>query len=217
MRGPEDAAGLVAAMLAGDLPAKVGELAARLNLPAAGLPGAPPVPDSLEAPRLVAAEERYNLTDDEWPAVLVNVLSIVRTEPVDTVAGPPTELGVVDADAGAQVWAVTYRVRVYVYARGEDYGDTDRRRKRLTLAARELLLTNRELDPQVAGAAVVAAWAGESYSSIEPRVGRSVAGAYVDVDVKLYEVARTAPAPQYQATTPLVVVDPPFPALEPLA
>lgn len=115
---------------------------------------------------------------------------------------------------GEQLLAVQYTVRVYATCRGGSYDETDRLRKRLVAAVRELVL-----GPKTPGEAVPSALRS-SYSEIDrDRNGRTLAAGYVDCVLTVVEYAVTPTAgalpPEQQPVVPLVVgvhhIDEPLP------
>lgn len=190
MRGPDAAATLLADHLEAKVPDKVHELEERLEL----------APGTVELPGLYTAEDRPQLAIEEWPAVLV----IPRE----------AELTVVDVIEASTVYRVTYRLRVYLFARAQEFADTSRLRHRLMLAVREVLLGKLDLgDPD---AAIDASRYRESYSDVDvdPRDQRSIAGAYAELSLILEETMTTDLLRQ-GPLTPEVTGEPlPHPALD---
>lgn len=163
MRGLEEAAGVVAGVLAARLPAQLAALETRLGLPAG----------SVERPQLVAPHDLGRIPLEDWPAVLV--------------VGQTTEdLRRLDVDVEGTIYLVRYRLRVYALARGDEEAATDLARKRLTLAVREVLLGYQAL--RDAGGTVDERSLRESYSDVERDTdGATVAGAYLELVVALEE------------------------------
>lgn len=163
MRGPDDAARLVAGRLERRVPLKLIELEGRLGLP----------PATIDRPRLYAAEERPQIELDLWPAIIV-----VPRE---------ADLILTDRVSGSETYDVNYRLRVYAFARGETFEETSTARHRLALAVREVILERPSLGD--AGARVDVSGYRESYSDvdIEDRDGRSIAGAYAEFGLIIEE------------------------------
>jgi hypothetical protein len=163
MRGLEEAAGAVASVLTLRLPAALTALEARLDLE----------PGSVERPQLVSPHDLGRIPLESWPAVLV-------------VGQQLEDLRRLDVDVLGTVYLVRYRLRVYALARGDDEASTDLARKRLTLAAREVLLGYQAL--RDAGGSVDERSLRESYSDVEREPdGATVAGAYLELVVALEE------------------------------
>lgn len=193
MRGPEGAAEVIRARLAGGLPAMVAELNDRLGLAGTAAELAPPGALIDGTPRgLIAAQERPELPLDLWPAFLVVAQSMTAQRRIDVV------------DEGI-VYRRRYPVRVFIWARGEaaiDVGaavdtsdrgfvDTDLRRKRYTLAVVELLLGLQHLGD---GTYLDEVSLRESYSDVmlDEDLAATIAASWVQIDVELDELlART--------------------------
>jgi hypothetical protein len=208
VRGAEEARKLVNAALEAQMVDKVAELGARYGLPPASPPGAPDAPGTLPDVRLFVPGERFAIPVGSWPAIFTTRLSTTKVAVAD-----------VDPGGGHVLYRITYRLRVYVYANGQDADDVTDKVDRYTLAVRELLLINLGLD---AGAVIDPSSLVESYSGVEPEVnGRHVAAAYIDLDLALEELAdRTRPpdtpaaAGDPQVVRAGVTVLPPHPALD---
>lgn len=207
MEGIEAARKLVAGRLAGELPGKLAELRARYLAdpdPAADIDLEGALPDV----RLVADAERFRLEAEEWPAVCMARLRVPNMRVVDVVDG-------------RLVLRVTYRLRAYVYARGQTFDDVTDKVDRYLLAVRELLLANLGLgaDPAL-GAFVDPATMAEEYAGVEvDENSRTVGGAYVEFSVVLQEelaggtLPPGAPA-EVAVAAGTVTVQPAHPALD---
>lgn len=205
MRGAEAARKLVNDALEAQAADKVAELVNRYGLPPASPPGTPDAPGTLPAVRLFVPGERFAIPAGSWPAIFTTRLSTTKVAVAD-----------VDPGGGHVLYRITYRLRVYVYANGQDADDVTDKVDRYTLAVRELLFVNLGLD---AGAVVDPMTITESYSGVEPDVnGRHVGAAYVEFDLALEELAdRTRPPgtpADPQAITAALNVLPPHPALD---
>jgi hypothetical protein len=191
MRGPDSAAKLVAGRLEARVPLKITELETRLGL----------TPGSIELPRLYASEERPQIELDLWPAIIV--------------VPQGSELRAVEILNAGIAYAVTYRLRVYSFARGQEFAETSTARHRLALAVREVLLERPSLgDP---GARIDPSLYRESYSDVDvdERDGRSIAGAFAEVSLIIEETMASIesighPGPLIPEATGL----PPHPALD---
>lgn len=162
MRGPEDAATLVVSRLEAKLPTQLAAIETARGLAANTIP----------RPVTYLPHDLPQLPTDVTPAVLV----VVQDTP-DVSGREPGD--------GTLRWDVTYRMRIYVFARGQGYRDTDQHRKRLVLGVRQTLLA----EPAVGeDAHVVPSRWRESYSDVvaEDR-SRSLAGAYLEANVVLAE------------------------------
>ncbi|KWW97402.1 hypothetical protein LI90_4374 (plasmid) [Carbonactinospora thermoautotrophica] len=190
MDGLEGACTLLADRLRAALPGKTAELRTRYGADPAALPDVV----------TVEPHDVDQLGVEQWPAVLVVGQETRGIRPVDV--GPTSE-----------VYQVRYALRVFVWARGDGYAQTDTLRKRLTLGVRELLLTRRLLAP--AGRVEPSSLA-ESYSDLaRDEAGRTIGGAFIAVEVTLEETLTSETPPVGMVDT--VSVDtgslPPHPAL----
>lgn len=193
MIGPEGAADRVVEWLTPTIPARLRLLEARLGLDPATLPD----------PQLIAAQERGPLGLEDWPSVFVLPQRLDRLEPIEQ-AHP----------AGGESYRATYVLRVLVWVRAEGYDATDTLRKRYVLAAREALLERKQLAAQPAYGtpplegtefAVVPASIREDYSDVlVDDAKRTIAGAWIDLNVTVVEVL-AGPAPMGTVDTPPAV------------
>lgn len=214
MLGPEGAALTITTLLEEHLDAKAAELGAALEATAR----LPLVERRALELKLLAPFDVLDLPVDAYPAVLV-------------VAQGMTGLRRVDVDdstvnAGQTIYAVTYPVRCWAWARAKDEGVTpaergagaDRARKRLLLAVREVLLDHQVItvtigrtddlepdDPAYRPGITVTAKLDEtslreSYSDVVADDVSTVAAAWLEVEVELEEVAASAtPAAELEA------------------
>lgn len=206
MRGLEGASELLAGFFRERLPGKVDELVARL-----GVPTNPDEDDALYPPRPATEDDPdggyfpgpRRLEPEDYPAVMLDPVATVGVRLVDN--------GIDDV---ADSYLVRYRLRVFVLVRGETYADTHNRRARLTLAARELILSRRSFDDP-AGRYVEGTLV-ESYSDVEPdENGRTFAGAYLELELELEETLDPRPEDAaHTATSVLVSTLPHHPALD---
>lgn len=108
---------------------------------------------------------------------------------IEVVARSERVVGRDETDQGDLLLAVQYAFRIYVTCRGGSYDETDRRRKRLVAAIRELVLGT-----STPGQAVLSALRS-SYSEIaRDRNGRTLADGYVDCVLAVVEPAVTPTA-----------------------
>lgn len=190
MRGVDDALGVLAGFLEARMPAKVDELAARLELPAVGH-GPNPELGSLPAPAFYSTAPVTELELDKWPAVLVLPFSTPRV------------VGDGQDDEGRDRYVVRYLLRVVVLARGQTFDDVAHRLRRLALGVRELVLAERSLGD--AGVAVPTEGMNESWSEVEDAgVAGSTAGMYLELNVDVDELVAPI-APAYAGPPPNVV------------
>lgn len=191
MIGPEGATALLVAGLAAAIPDKLTALEERLDLAAGTLP----------APKVVVPRDIPRLGLEDWPALMVVAQEARGFRRVD-----------VD-DEGATVYAVTYPVRVYEWARGDNLEQADLARKRLVLAVREVMLEGLVLDADVGY--VVDVSLRESYADlVSDEEAGGIGAAFTEAELNLIE-ALTPRAPAIPVgnvgldTAPL----PPHPAL----
>jgi hypothetical protein len=169
MIGVEGAAALAALRLSESLPAKLAELRTRYGATV----------DELPDPALVLPREAIDLRIEDYPAVMVipqEMLGLVRS----------------DVAEGGESFIARYNLRIYLWARGDHAQATDLARKRLTLAAREVLLTRGFLSPDATTDPTSLA---ESYSDIgvDRDNAATIAAAYITVDVLIEEDLRPGP------------------------
>lgn len=206
MRGPEHAAGLVAAALTARLPARLADLEERLELDA----GALKVPEHVFASDIT----RLAIAAD-FPALLV----VAQDGASVGEAEDDYDLDDDDEPAAGAVWLVDYPLRVFIWAAVPDAGAgtprdrqqlVDLMRKRYTLAVREELLAGLGL---AAGAAIRPGFR-ESYSDVDvdARAKLTLAASYVEVVVRVEERLTRLPAVTYVAGGPRAV----FVDVEPL-
>lgn len=204
MIGPEGCADHTVTWLAERIPARLRVLETRYELD----------PNTLPDPVRVVAQERGPLAIEDWPSVFV-LPQRTRSQ----------RLVEVRAD-GSEVYRVRYWLRVLAWVRSDSYPTTDQLRKRYVLAVREALLERKQLAPaptygagdfgtQVSDVVVVPESMREDYSDVmTDDNGRTIAGAFIDVDVDVEEVLDGPPALGLVETTQ-VDTDalPPHPAL----
>lgn len=123
MDGMEGAVSTVVDRLKTALPAKTVQLRARYEID--------PDTDGDKLPNVitVAPYNRARLGVEEWPAVLV----AGQETPTMRRADQPT------------IWLVTYKLRAFVWVRGDSSEQVELVRQRLTLAVRELLLERKTM------------------------------------------------------------------------
>lgn len=171
MLGTEGAAALLVARLEAEMPAKVTEVAARYSDAATV---------NLQPPALYAKSVYERLELAQYPAIEV--------ESRDD--GPNTQ----NSQAGGveDLW-VGYDLRVYLTVRGNGFVQVEARRRRLTLAIREVLLSTPLLQAATAGpqAWVNARSVRTSYfgiGNIAAADNRSIAATYTDLTVIVEEM-----------------------------
>lgn len=207
MQGAEAARKLAAGRFEATIPDKLAELRQRYGAdpsPTADLDQA----GTLPAVALFGASERARLEADEWPALLVTRL---RT---------PTLATLEPVDGGMVLYRVSYRLRAYLYVRGQEFDDVTDKVDRYVLAVREVLLANLGLaaSPEL-GAFVDPNGVVEDYSGVElDDVGRTVGAAFIDFGLSLQELAAPTLIPgapgDPQVATGTVTPLPPHPALD---
>lgn len=196
MIGPEGAADLAVAWLTSRLPTRLRILESRYELDANSLPD----------PAQIAGQERGPLSLEDWPSVFVL--------PQGTRSQRLTEVR-----EATEVYTVRYRLRVLVWVRADSYPTTDQLRKRYVLAVREALLERKQLAAAGAvevDASVVPDTMREDYSDVmTDEAARTIAGAFIDVDVDIEEYLAPPPPLGVVATPPEVdtAALPPHPAL----
>lgn len=190
MDGLEGACELVADRLRTALPAKTEELRDRLS-----------VADPVDLPdvAVVYPHEIAPIPLEEWPAVMVVGQTLERMTRDDV-------------EAIGTHWLCTYRIRVYVWSRGEGFAHTDRIRKRLTLATREVLMQLRKVTGR---AQLDDSSMGESYSDLDvDQADATIGGAYLEFLLVVQEVLGTVPTKGVFETPVIDTASlPPHPAL----
>lgn len=177
MNGPEGAATNVVAWLTTRIPARLRVLEQRYGLPAGGLPD----------PVKVLDHERGPIPMEHWPSVYVLSRGMGGMQLVDV------------RDDSSEIYQVTYGIRVLVWVRAEGYEAVDLLRKRYILAVREALLERKQLTPAAtygsgdlgsptAQTMIAPETMREDYSEVILDSGRTIAGAYLDVNVLVTEV-----------------------------
>lgn len=210
MIGPEGAAAAIAELLTAHLADTAARVVTRLEVHDEG---ATRLERSYYTPRRIEPRQLMDLPVDDWPAFLVVARRLARLRPID--------LGASAADASATVFAATYELRVFTYARGLDDASTDLARKRLTLAVRETLLEHLAFQVS-AGAEEVAGTIDplsivEEYSDIgyDEDLGATIAASQTDLTATLEEVtplADGAPVAEEPAAVDVGAI--PHPALD---
>lgn len=172
MIGLEGAAEHLRAGLAARLPAKLTDLEERYELAAGALPH----------PKRYTAHELPAVGLEDWPTIMV-----VGTETL------PGWRHVDTTDAGAAVYAIRYRLRVFTFVRGDTFETTDLVRKRTVLAVREVLVERLAIDADLGFVDVTTI--RESYSDVapDPEAGATVAAAYTELELVLAEAADAPP------------------------
>jgi hypothetical protein len=189
--GPEGAQDLLEGYLAAAFPAALDAQAARLeivNRTVAPPRGWAPLPN----PKIMPPAEVAKLAEADFPCLIVtiwDVVSVERTDPsVIADLDDPNDLpeGLVD---GPQ-YRVTYTCRVFSFARGKDYADTQRTRFRYALALRETLLGRPSLG-EVGAGVDESSWR-ESYSELDRTAARTIGATYAEFRLTRAEELSTA-------------------------
>jgi hypothetical protein len=156
-------------------------------------------PADLPDVAVVYAHELGHIPLEEWPAVMVVGQALDRMTRDDVAAD-------------GTYWLCTYRIRVYVWARGDGFGHTDLVRKRLTLAVREVLMQLRKV---TGNAQLDDSTMAESYSDLDvDQADATIGGAYLEFQLVVREVLGTVPT-KGVVETPVIDTGtlPPHPAL----
>ncbi len=210
MIGPEGAANALAELLTEHLADQAAQVVARLEVHDED---ATRLERSYYVPQRIEPRQLNDLPIDDWPAFLVVARRLTRLKPVDVSAAA--------ASASATVYAATYELRVFTYARGLDDATTDLARKRLTLAVRETLLEHLAFTVTVGGAEVSGTIDPlsivEEYSDIgfDEELAATIAASQTDLTATLEEVtplAVEAPVAEDPAAVDLAAI--PHPALD---
>jgi hypothetical protein len=169
MLGTEGAVALVVARLQTEMPAKVTEVAGRYHDTAAV---------NVRPPKLYAESMYERLELAQYPAVEV----------------ASRDDGIPDFNSQAQgvenYW-IAYSLRVYVTERGQTYQQVEARRRRLTLAVREVLFSTPELQAGPPRVWINPRSIRSSYfgiGTINESDSRSIAATYTDLDVIVEEM-----------------------------
>ena len=177
MLGIEGAINLVVARLQSEMPAKVAEVAGRYS-------DADSI--NLRQPNLYAPSLYERLELAQYPAIEV--------APRDDAA--PVRL---DQAQGVTKYWIAYSMRVYLTERGSSYTQVDARRKRLTLAIREVLFSTPLLQTGPPQAWIDRKTVRTSYfgvGTIDDKDARSIAATYTDLDVIVEEMTEPSPSTQ---------------------
>lgn len=175
MLGIEGAIDLVVGRLQTQMAAKVAEVIGRYNDQATV---------NLRVPNLYSTSLYERLELAQYPAVEV--------APRDDSA-PYYE----DQNRGIYTLRIAYSLRVYLTERGVGYPQVDARRKRLTLAIREVLFSNPLLQAGPPQAWIDLKTVRSSYfgvGTIDEKDLRSIAATYTDLDVIVQEMTETSPS-----------------------
>jgi hypothetical protein len=158
--------------------------------------------DPLDIPHIVRVfpAERDTATIESFPAVFVTETE--TTGRLDTRR--------VDSDGERDVYEYRYRKRIFLFVTGDSTDQVDLLRKRLVLATREILLTNKILfDDGEQYIAVDGNTVKESFSdTVADNSGQFFSGAYLELDVTTEETLAAWPAPYGAAEEFVVVIDP---------
>lgn len=210
MIGPEGAANALAELLTEHLADQAARVVDRLEVHDED---ATRLERSYYVPQRIEPRQLLDLPIDHWPAFLVVARRLTRLKPVDVSAAA--------ASASATVFAATYELRVFTYARGLDDATTDLARKRLTLAVRETLLEHLAFTVTVGGEQVAGTIdplsIAEEYSDIgyDEELAATIAASQTDLTATLEEVtplAVEAPVAEDPAAVDLAAI--PHPALD---
>jgi hypothetical protein len=179
--GPEAAKAILDGYLAAAIPAQLDAIAADHQVDRT----------ALRNPNLMPPVEVQKLSIDDFPAlitVILDALSVDRVDPsledLETFTEPPTVAGV--------GYIVTYLARVFCFARGADYADTNAARFRYALALRMALLGQPGMRTNGKAYVDEASWR-ESFSDVERQAaGRTIGACYVEFRIRVAEDLRAA-------------------------
>lgn len=180
VRGAEGVLAAVAGTLEARVPVALADLARPADDPT--YPGLGPV-DGLDNPKLYATSDRFRVEPTEYPAVL----TVPQSTPQVRSLGDDTD--------GVELFAFTYRLRIFSFVRGQSYEHAALLRNRLVLGIRVAIYRRRQLED---GLSIDAPGRGgvylESYSeAVRTRDQRSVAGAFQEISVTSIEGASVPP------------------------
>lgn len=197
MLGPEGVARSLVGRLVERVPAKLAEIRTRLGVDAHELP-------NLDA---VYATEIDVLAITNFPC-----MAVVEYDTTGRLGNRQ-----LDIDSVYDEYQYRYRMRVFVWGMANGHVETDLLRKRMILAAREVLLTDKILHNDDAGGQYAETDAGtlrESFSDIGERAERQFLGnAYLEFEVvtqeRLYvQVAPAEPAAIFTGLTAVGLDEP---------
>ena len=175
MLGTEGAVNLVVARLQAQMPAKITEVAGRY-------PDAATV--ALRPPALYALSLYERIELSQYPAVEVTSRD-----------DGPTVFD--DQTSGVFQLAVPYNLRLFLTERGNTFQQVEARRRRLTLALREVLFSTPLLQDPPNQSWILRESIRSSYfgiSQIDEKDARSIAATYTDVTVMIQEMTELFPA-----------------------
>lgn len=185
MRGPEGAQALLEGYLAATVAAALDAQAARLGI--VDRTTVPPRWPALPNPKIMPPAEVAKLAEHDFPCLIVTIWDVARVERIDPSIladiDDPNDLPVDLADGPR--YRVTYTSRVFSFARGKDYADTQRTRFRYALAVRECLLGRPSLNSP--GVSLDETSWRESYSELERNASRTIGASYAEFQIGIEE------------------------------
>jgi hypothetical protein len=161
--------------------------------------------------------ERYNASADDIPTVMRvypaerDVLSIESFPAVFVTESETTgklDTRQIEADGESDTYTFRYRKRIFIFCAGDATDPLDLLRKRLILATREILLTDKILYNTGGQYAVVDGnTVRESFSDIVANQSNQfLSGAYLELDVVTEELLAAYPPPSEHGTDFVVPV-----------
>lgn len=205
MDGPEAAQARLETYLASAIAPQLDAIAAAHNLVDRNTPRGKDLPGPLPNPKILPASDIGKLTVKDFPChtvTILDTLSLDRVEADLAALDDPNDLDARYPFAGPQ-YRVTYLARVFTFARGRDYADTNAARHRHHLAVRMAILGHPSLLSADAG--VDESSYRESYSSVDTEAGRTIGAAWAEFRLTVLENLVTA-APNYVDTLEVVTV-----------
>ena len=167
MKGIEECVNAVVDRVDARMPDKVTQLRERYGIEDAS---------DLPIPSAAAAYDRAAIPVEDWPAIMIVPGRTVRMRRVDT-------------DGIEETWEVRYRLRAFVWARGDAAKETALTRYRLTLGLREVLATSRKFGQHRIDSETLV----ESFSdvAVDEDAGATIAAAYLEFEIDVEETLTT--------------------------
>lgn len=203
MDGAEAAQARIETYLAAAIAPQLDLIAAAHGLADRNTPRGRDLPGPLPNPKIVPASDIAKLTVKDFPChsvTILDTLSLDRVEPDLAALEDPNDLDDRSGFEGPQ-YRVTYLARVFTFARGKDYADTNTARHRHHLAVRMAILGHPSLLSADAG--VNESSYRESFSSVDTEAGRTIGAAWAEFRLTVTENLLTA-APNYVETLEVI-------------
>lgn len=179
MDGPEGAQARLEAFVRAQVPGQLDAIAADLDIADRTVPLGPNRPAPLPDPKVLEPSDVAKLSIDQFPCHIVTILDTPLIERVDAdLADLDDDLDAPQTSTGVG-YQVTYVARIFTFARGATFAETNAARYRYTLALRQAFLRHPGLAS--AGAAHIneATWR-ESYSDLDRDARRTIGASYVE-------------------------------------